>query len=192
MYSQRDEEKYILSNLPATGRFLDIGAYNGKTFSNTLALVEKGWKGVCVEPSPEAFVQLLQLHRSNNNITLVNALAGFNWCLRKFHSSADAVATSEQSNYDKWKKNAAFREIFIPELPISELIRVHPGPYDFVNIDTEGSSWPLLQSIDLKAMNVKLLCVEFDSFFGAVTKHLESLGFKTIYHNSENILAKRD
>ena len=36
MYSQRDEELHILGYFgDKVGRFIDIGAYDGKSFSNT-------------------------------------------------------------------------------------------------------------------------------------------------------------
>ena len=34
-----------------TGRLLDLGANNGHVGSNTLHFFEKGWGGVCIEPS---------------------------------------------------------------------------------------------------------------------------------------------
>ena len=44
MYSQNEEEKYILEAIgEQVGIFLDIGAYDGETRSNTLALVEREW-----------------------------------------------------------------------------------------------------------------------------------------------------
>ena len=67
MYSQNDEEKIILDLLKdqPVGRLLDIGAFDGKTFSNSLALFEKGWSGVVVEPNPESLVALIKLHGKN-------------------------------------------------------------------------------------------------------------------------------
>ena len=51
-YSQNDEEKVILGwfrdKKKKVGRFLDVGAYTGLELSNTRALMEKGWSGVCV------------------------------------------------------------------------------------------------------------------------------------------------
>lgn len=81
MFSQYDEEKYILEavmpvgGLPVTidvtgegwlrpsiapGRFLDIGGWHPVIFSNTRALVEIGWEGVIVEPSPGPFINFLR------------------------------------------------------------------------------------------------------------------------------------
>ena len=43
------------------GVFVEIGAHNGITFSNTYFFEkELGWTGICVEPIPEVFAQLKQ------------------------------------------------------------------------------------------------------------------------------------
>ncbi len=61
MYSQNDEERVILELVgDGKGRFLDIGAFDGVMFSNTRALVERGWCGICVEPNPFTFLKLLK------------------------------------------------------------------------------------------------------------------------------------
>jgi Methyltransferase FkbM domain len=66
-YSQFDEQEHILQALRdvvhADGspfRFLDIGAWDPITFSNTRALVELGWSGVMIEPAPGPFLELLR------------------------------------------------------------------------------------------------------------------------------------
>jgi hypothetical protein len=44
-YSQNDEETHIINKFKdkTSGTFLDIGAFNGRCASNTLALAERGW-----------------------------------------------------------------------------------------------------------------------------------------------------
>ncbi|SRR6266567_8798456 len=62
-YSQFEEQDHILRafvRLDAPGRFLDIGAWDPITFSNTRALVEMGWSGVMIEPSPGPFIEILR------------------------------------------------------------------------------------------------------------------------------------
>ena len=71
-YSQRGEEAVLLEYFgDSVRRFLDCGAYDGKSFSNTLALVERGWGGVCIEPDPQALEGLVRLHGENPNIVIV-------------------------------------------------------------------------------------------------------------------------
>ncbi len=46
-----------------SGLFMELGALNGRTFSNTLALDELlGWKGVHIEASPSSYAELVK-HR---------------------------------------------------------------------------------------------------------------------------------
>ncbi|MGI8984553.1 MAG: FkbM family methyltransferase, partial [Acidimicrobiales bacterium] len=43
------------------GVFVDVGANDGVSFSNTLLLErERGWRGLCIEPHPRAFEQLVR------------------------------------------------------------------------------------------------------------------------------------
>src|SRR5688572_24370294 len=65
-YSQNNEEQVILNYFKdyTTGTFVDIGANDGKTFSNTYALSQRGFCGILVEPSPKAFFKLKQLYEN--------------------------------------------------------------------------------------------------------------------------------
>lgn len=110
MYSQSSEEQAILDAVgDKTGTFIDIGAYDGKTFSNTLALVERGWSGVMVEPSLAGFSQLLDRHGSNPRITLVHGIVGHGAGLTGFWNTDDAVSTTQQGNYDRWKHSTRYQ-----------------------------------------------------------------------------------
>lgn len=63
MYSQFEEEKHILAAMidrSGPGKFLDIGCWDPITFSNTRALVERGWSGVMIDPAPGPFLELLR------------------------------------------------------------------------------------------------------------------------------------
>ena len=58
-YSQIGQDEYYINNIinnKKNGIFLDIGAHDGITLSNTYYLESiLGWKGICVEPNPEIF-----------------------------------------------------------------------------------------------------------------------------------------
>ena len=109
-YSQNNEETVILKLLEKAGygqgRFLDIGAYDGKTFSNTLKLAELGWSGVCVEPSPSAFTGLLKTYQTNPKIILVQAAISVDgdW-LDFYDSGGDAISSSNLNHIALWTCN---------------------------------------------------------------------------------------
>ena len=42
------------------GYFVEIGAFEGAKKNSTRILENKGWQGVCVEPTPESFQKLIQ------------------------------------------------------------------------------------------------------------------------------------
>jgi len=55
-YSQLGQDKWVLEKLDykENGFFIEIGAYDGITLSNTYSLEKDfGWDGICVECNPE-------------------------------------------------------------------------------------------------------------------------------------------
>merc|ERR1740121_1130734 len=55
-YSDSGQDKWLSEQFGTyVGYYLDIGAHNGVIRSNTQALDERGWKGICVEPLPVNF-----------------------------------------------------------------------------------------------------------------------------------------
>ena len=54
-YSQLGQDKWVLGKIfpgVTDGYFVDIGAWDAEILSNTKALEEAGWSGVCLEPFP--------------------------------------------------------------------------------------------------------------------------------------------
>jgi FkbM family methyltransferase len=53
--------------------FVDVGAHDGHTFSNTYALELAGWRGVCIEAHPD-YIESLERNRPHSEI--IHAAAG--------------------------------------------------------------------------------------------------------------------
>lgn len=190
IYSQRDEEPVILANTPQNGRFLDCGAYDLIIFSNTRALIERGWSGVFVEPSSGPFTGMVQNAKGCERITLVNAAVTPHYDgLMKFYHSHDAIATSDEKHAEKWKA-ANYTPIWVAGVSVMKLIEKF-GPFDFINVDTEGTSYEILKAIYLDAAGCNLVCVEKDESKAVMEEYLNSVGFKVIHETAENLIAKR-
>ena len=51
------------------GFFIDIGAHDGISLSNTYLLEQEyGWKGICIEPNPSVFKKLCKNRENTLNI----------------------------------------------------------------------------------------------------------------------------
>ena len=187
-YSQNAEEAAIIEAVgdDQIGIFLDIGAYDGEAKSNTLALVERGWSGVLVEPSLHAFTRLLKLHGGKSHLHLVHALIGINSGLSPFwNSTGDAVSTTLKSHFENWSKQTGFDPpYYMPQISIEQLIAYFPflRIASVVNIDTEGSSADLFMRCPLRP---KVFCVEKDGRREELLVKAENTGYKLTYESGE-------
>ena len=192
MYSQNNEEEVILKYLGnSTGIFLDIGAFDGITFSNTYELVKRGWHGVMVEASPRTFVKLQDnVKEFKNNLTLVNAcIVTDEQKLVNFYDNIEATATHNLPNVEKWKHQTPFEMIAVMTCHHKTLLEKVGHMYDFVNINVEGSSTDLFMCLYDELPDVKIWCVEHDGNDKAIIE--KAKGCKVLLRNGENlILAK--
>lgn len=200
MYSQNDEERYILEavdvypkgrlSIPAPGVFLDIGAYDGKTFSNTAALVARGWSGVLVEPSMHAFHALRQRYAGNPRLTLVHAAVGMESRIVKFWESRDAVSTTSEKHRELWKDAGAYEEpYYIAQIGLGHLLdNPHLHNIDVLSIDTEGTSGSLFLEWPSAGPWPKVVIVEYDLSEEPLTAHANQNGYKLAYKSNENLV----
>lgn len=151
------------------GRFLDVGAADGVSASNTRALALRGWSGVCVEPAAVLFDKLAHLYADRDDVECVQAavIPGFpGWTsadgLIRFHYSADLVSTTEQENADTWRELASFVPVYVAVATVQTLVETFGAPFDFVSVDTEGTSLEIARALlNLDALAPGgLLCVE--------------------------------
>ncbi len=191
IYSQSDEQPHILKHFGSlTGRFLDIGAYDGKAFSNTHALANLGWKGVCVEPSPTAFKALLQLYHTNHNIECLNAAIAVKPGIVQFwDSNGDAVSTTSDTHAKVWGTIVGFKKFWVQTTDIETILAIFGDQFDMVNLDVESTNIEILHTLPLDRMGVRLICVEFDGDIPAVKDYCK--GFIELHRTNENIILGR-
>jgi FkbM family methyltransferase len=198
MYSQHEEEEIIVRLFQAetrVGHFLDIGAYDGQTFSNTLRLVELGWSGVCVEPSPSVFTSLLKRHGNNPKITLINSALGLANAFVPFWDAAgDAISTTNHPHKFKWERGSkvAFTAMVVYTVTFADLFKRFGLNFDFINLDVEGISAELFMAMPLQTLErTRCLCVEHDGQMEEIRRRAKQFGFEYVHHNGENIILFR-
>ena len=196
-YSQNDEQDHLLKFFEGKpiGRFLEIGAYNGIDFSNTLALAELGWAGVCVEPSPGPFLGLLKLHGQRAGIQIVQAAVAEKDEWLTFHDSGgDAISTLSIAHRVKWETGiqSTFTPFQLRAVTVAQLLERFGTNFDFISLDVEGTNLPLFKLLPFAAPTLKVICVEHDYHYDEMQGIAGTHGFKTLTINGENLILARE
>lgn len=175
MFSQYEEEKIIAEYFegcnPQKMTFLDIGANDGITFSNTHRLALDGWRGACLDPSPNAFEKLKKLYEFNNLIKCFNFGISNQSGELEFNESLNWVNDSNTpvgilSCLDPNEKERFYgmewQVVKSKFVTFDEFLMTSPyKKFDFINIDCEGHDFVVLSQIDLNLIDCKMVCIEF-------------------------------
>lgn len=198
MHSQNDEEKFILEYFgDFKGHLLDIGANDGKTLSNSFALVEIGWAGSFVEASPKAYGRLRGLHGLGGRLQIINVAVGSYDGEIELNESGELLGTGDvalvsstrQDEVDRWVSlNMPFNKVTVPVVTFETLLeRCLYGLFDFLTIDIEGMEPEVVPQINFTELGVKMAIIEWngknaDLYDGLLFSH----GLKLIHTNAEN------
>ena len=208
MYTQNDEEKVIMDyfygngQAQLSGTFLDLGANDGVTFSNTRALAEKGWQGVLIDASPKAFDKLLmnyqamsgfefyQLAISNSSGPISLSESGPILSLQDSENDA-LVSTIDEKERRRWENYVKYDSVMVESVTWEDMVKLMTRQYfDFISIDIEGSEMFVLPKLDLR--EVKMVCIEWNSK-PELKETFEPFfkGFNLIHITGENLIYAR-
>lgn len=193
-YSQNNEQEIILKYFAGKpiGKFIEIGAYHPKVFSNTRALYEMGWSGVYVEPSAPCFKHFIDEYATEKRITLLNvAIAEKEGTVVFYESGGDAISTTSIAHKQKWEAGykVTYNEIEVPAMAMRRLIDNYGWGIDFLNLDVEGTNLELFNLVpDSFWQQLKMLCIEHDGHFAPILARLAPFGFKELARNAENLI----
>jgi FkbM family methyltransferase len=191
MYSQNDEEQVILEYFGGkVGRFYDIGAWDGKTFSNVRALLERGWSGLMVEPSPTVFVNLLKnVVEFGDRVRLLNAAITVKSGLMDFYeANGDAVGTLDPAHAQKWHLSGT--KFVTHTLGMQQLFNEF-GRAEFINLDVEGTNATLFPLLPWDWTELRMVCVEHDGHEKQMEQLVMPYGFRRIHRTAENLILVR-
>jgi len=169
------------------GVFMDIGANDGVTISNSLYFEgQLGWTGLAVEPIPAVFA-LLKNNRTCNTLQgCITPRAGKATFLEMTGApnmlstltAHNTGLTARRIRKNARRQNAAVREIEVECFTFQSLIEKYQiTEIDFLSIDTEGGELEILESIDFDQCRVRVVSVENNYFTGKIRAYMEQSGF---------------
>lgn len=190
-FSQCGQDKWIAETVfpgMRNGVFVDVGAHDGVSFSNT-AFLEKelGWTGLAVEPIPEVFEQL----NRNRTCIKVNGCVSASNRMEKFLriSGYSEMLSGIVDCYDRRHLERISREVKahgggIEEISVScyqlnallekfQLREVH-----YLSLDIEGGEYPVLKSFDFDAINVHVWGIENNYRDYRIPRLMKRMGYQ--------------
>jgi FkbM family methyltransferase len=170
-FSRVGQDHFLFENFfcgKRGGVFVDIGAYDGVKFSNSLFFERHlGWRGLCIEPLPSAFAKLSAQRRARC----------LQLCVSDFEGTADFFECDagidekmlsglarhfDPRHVERVKTQASDGRSFqVPVRRLSDVLAEH-GLYeiDFCSIDTEGAELSILSELDTERFRVAVFTVK--------------------------------
>lgn len=156
-HSQIGQDKWILETVfPDVdhGFFLDVGSADGTLDSNTKALEERGWTGICIDPFPTHMdTRTCQMLKE-----VVFSEAGK---MVKFHASQELGGISDTLGV--WKDRAAEAPVFeFTTTTLRDILERTKAPrfVHFVSLDIEGAELEALKGFPFDTHKIGGLAVE--------------------------------
>lgn len=187
--SQAGQDKWVVETLLPTKSnavFVDIGAHDGVSFSNTCALERLGWTGLAVEPIPEVFEKLERNRRCSTLRGCIGDPPGKRR-FRRVRGYAEMLSGLVE-DYDPRHLARIARETETLGGEIEEIevdcFNFHEAlaargiiSVDYLSVDVEGAELAILQSIDFKRVDIDIIGVENNYNQSGVWRLLTREGF---------------
>ncbi len=158
-YSQSGEDIFIKKffNNKKKGMYVDIGAFHPIRHSNTQLLYDIGWNGINVDLNPASidFFNIVRKRDSNIHAAISSKNYKTKVYLNSFFDTTNSVI---KKKFEEWNFNYSDKNFFYIETKtFNQIIN---KPFDFLNIDIEGSDLEVIKSINLNNYNPLLVCIE--------------------------------
>ena len=164
---------FVLSDV-SNGYFVEFGAFDGVTYSNTFLLERTGWNGMLIEPIMEAFLQCQENRKARSIHGLVDPVfsgvegsvevikAG----LQSSHSIEASGNKSDRVDFEIIDETKRRQAKFAGNIEATPLLNLHDlldhetERVDFISIDVEGAEALIVEGFDFNKYNVRAACVE--------------------------------
>lgn len=184
-YGQVKQDRFLNETIfkgKPTGFFVDIGANNGITFSNSYFFEKIGWNGICFEPDPDTFNQLsrnrkcicLQLAVSNTegkqDFCIVEGISVLNGLINEY----------DQKHIKRIEKesNSCTRIVQVDTIRAQSIFDQYNVKHiDFCSIDTEGSELNVLKSIDFDKVTIDCFVIENNYCGNEIHDFMSNFGY---------------
>lgn len=165
--SQHGEDDLIASLIPSDCErvFVDVGANDGISWSNSYNFAKAGFRVLLVEPMPIYAGRCAVNHRDNPNVFIEPYAISKDLGTATFYVNLDAASdllAMRSSLVREVVPSNDITEVIVPTAPLSFLLAKHkiPDRYAVLSVDAEGMDLHVLETADLDRRRPQVICVE--------------------------------
>lgn len=200
---QPDTQLHILPELllehfgyRTDGCFVEVGAYDGKSYSHTWGLSKAGWKGLFIEPLGPAMDKCKENHA-------FNPLIEYEECIATDHEGDEIIIVNDDTSttllnqYSKeWLTPESYK-MLLPAKTMNTILTEHnwPESFEVCSIDVEEAELRVLSGFDLSKWRPKMIIMELHELvpgknwkFKPVLSWLAGYGYRKIYGDAVNTI----
>jgi FkbM family methyltransferase len=188
-------EQYLPAPL---GCFVEVGAYDGVTFSNSSGLADAGWHGLYIEAQPGNLSLCRGRHQANPNLRFENCAVG-RVPGRGFVTDEGALSTV--STAAPQGPAGAARSIDIVRLETLLLKHEVPRGFELLIVDVEGGEEAVFDSFDLGVWLPGLVIAELGDIDidarepaeprARTHRKIVDTGYAVVYRDRINVVYRR-
>lgn len=167
------------------GFFVEVGANDPISGSQTWHLEQRGWRGILVEPQPSC-AELLRQQRKNSQVIQAACSAPEKAGEAMFHFSNFSGLCGLEKHVDD--PNVVYEHSELVKVTTLNAILENAGnpAIDCVFIDVEGTELDVLRGFDLKKHHPPLILIEDKVHSLAKHFYLHSQGYKLVKRTGVN------
>jgi len=189
------------------GTFVEVGAFDGESVSNTSCLADAGWKGFYIEPVKEHFEQCVNRHKNNKKIKVSNYAIGTEVGYKLVYCSgivstldkeqADIVSSMHLFGYPQFTESECKQVRLDSYMQMADI----PKNFDLLVVDVEGREEDVFKSFRLDLWKPKMMIIELvddHSYFQDNVKlitscrnlreYINNVGYTEVYRDHINTI----
>ena len=181
--------------------FIQAGANDGRSGDPLRKLIGRGaLRGLMIEPQPEPFGRLTERYKSVAGLSFENA------AIADRDGPIEMVTDRDRStlgtlvperNILSRRKARTLNKVTVVGMSFASLLAKHAiERFDLLQIDTEGYDYQILKQVDLRALDVAIVNLEYYCLpiveRSAVCAQLEDAGFALFFGEMDLLAVRRD
>ena len=162
-FSQFGEDRIIneiFNKNIKNGFYVDVGCYHPIKHSNTFRLKKKGWSGINIDVEKDK-IQVFNLTR-RNDYNFLAPVSIKKEIVKIYKTQSYGVGTTIKKDFIK-NENKIIETNLLQSKTLDDIIKQSPfssREIDLLSIDTEGSDFNVLKSLNIEKYKPKIIVIE--------------------------------